>query len=103
MSKFTNTPEELNRLCGMEPEFNSSRWGMACIAYIAGNSTCTSETATATGTVRAMSLEMIKNLDAEGARLADFKNAEIEAAYTEAVKKSQSDSSETDSSKGKKE
>jgi len=87
MRHFVNDDKELDRLCGKEPSFNGSRWGLACIAYIAGNSVCTSETATVTGTSRSMSLEMIKNLDAEeNLNLAHFDNDDTKAAYTNAFK-----------------
>lgn len=55
---------ELERLCGRDTDFNNSRWGMACLAYIAGNSICTATTAAATGTIRGMDSAMILNLDA---------------------------------------
>jgi Animal haem peroxidase len=76
MGYITDDADELTRLCGLETRFNESRWGLASVAYIGGNSLCTSETVTATGTLRAMSIEMIKNLDATGDTLDKFENAE---------------------------
>jgi hypothetical protein len=96
MRNFANNSTELDRLCGKDSEFNGSRWGMACLAYIAGNSTCTADTAKAGGTVRSMSLEMIKNLDAEGSNLTDFKSVDTDSAFTNAFKIA--DSSDIDTS-----
>lgn len=61
--------KELARLCGQDKDFNESDWGLACLAYIAGDSTCTAPTAWTTGGKRSMIMhpdrDMIKNLDAE--------------------------------------
>ncbi|MFM9903646.1 MAG: hypothetical protein ACKVQJ_03635 [Pyrinomonadaceae bacterium] len=81
MSKISTDADELDRLCGKEDRFNQSRWGLASVAYIAGNALCTSETVTATGTIRAMSIEMIKNLDAEGAQLDAFEDKATAEAF----------------------
>jgi hypothetical protein len=56
MGLYASNSEELNRLCGREPNFNQTQWGMFCLAYIAGDSTCTSETAMETGTLRSMNI-----------------------------------------------
>lgn len=72
---------ELERLCGQDRDFNGSEWGMHCLAYIVGDSTCTSETTMRGGTRRSMLLvdelanpsrNMLENLDAEGGALAGF-------------------------------
>lgn len=54
MEFVTDKPTELARLCGQDPVFNASEWGRFCLAYIAGDSTCTSETPGVTGTRRTM-------------------------------------------------
>lgn len=67
MNRYAKTPQELDRLCGREQKFNDTQWGKFCLVYIAGDSTCTSETAQMTGTGRSMTLvperEMLKILD----------------------------------------
>lgn len=65
MKFFKNDQRELDRLCGREKEFNRSRWGLMCLAYIAGNSLCTVTTTETTGTERNFSDVMKYNLDAE--------------------------------------
>src|SRR6185369_2874958 len=47
---------ELKRLCGEDLTFMRTTWGRHCLAYIAGDSTCTSETAKKGGTKRSMLL-----------------------------------------------
>jgi len=49
MSNYTDDQAELDRLCGKDQAFNNSKWGSVCLAYIAGDSTCTSDTAYMTG------------------------------------------------------
>jgi hypothetical protein len=43
MSKFADTPEQLERLCGND-DFFLTDYGPECLAYIVANSTCTTET-----------------------------------------------------------
>ena len=88
MNYFKNDQRELDRLCGREEAFNKSRWGLACLAYVAGNSVCTAMTATDTGTMRGMTPAMIQNLDAEEAPLALFKDSQTDSALSEAFKAS---------------
>lgn len=54
MREFTDDKTELDRLCGRDDWFMAQPWGQHCLAYIAGDSTCTSETALRTGTKRSM-------------------------------------------------
>lgn len=54
MEFVTDDPKELERLCGQDPAFLESDWGPYCLAYIAGDATCTSETPGSTGTRRTM-------------------------------------------------
>ena len=78
MSRFTDDQDELRRLNGLDEEFNEKQWGKFCLAYMLGDSTCTSETAMETGTHRTMSLPALADrkmkdlLDAEGDDLAEF-------------------------------
>ena len=65
MEFFANNDKELERLCGQEQKFNESPYGLKCLAYIAGNSTCTVRTATMTGTGKNFDSSMKKNLDAD--------------------------------------
>jgi hypothetical protein len=82
---------ELERLCGQDRDFNGSEWGKHCLAYIAGDSGCTSETTMATGTKRSMLLvdqfanpprRMLEILDAEGA---DLERIDMEIRAAEAL------------------
>ena len=67
MKRYASDDKELERLCGREDAFNQTQWGKFCLVYIAGDSTCTSETALTTGTLRTMTIvperEMLKVLD----------------------------------------
>lgn len=67
MTHFKNNDDELKRLCGQEKQFNQADWGLECLAYIAGDSTCTSDTTYGTGTKRSMLLhpdrKMLEILD----------------------------------------
>lgn len=65
MSNFTDDQKELDRLCGREEAFNKSRWGLFCLAYIAGDSTCTSDTAMTTGARRSIVLRDLMNGNTE--------------------------------------
>jgi hypothetical protein len=82
MGNFANNQNELDRLCGRDQVFNKSRWGLACLAYIAGNSTCTATTATDGGTARGMTPAMKLNLDAESQPLALFKDDQTDSSFT---------------------
>lgn len=81
MRNFANDQKELDRLCGKEAFFNRSDWGLACLAYIAGDSTCTSDTTATTGTKRSMlaheDRQMLENLDAEQDDLQPFNNGSV--------------------------
>jgi hypothetical protein len=76
MLNFTDEPQELARLCGKERLFNGSDYGLACIAYIAGDAPCTSHTGDTTGTKRTMMLQternMLENLDADLSDMPNF-------------------------------
>ncbi len=72
MEFFANDQRELDRLCGRENDFNNSRWGIMCLAYIAGNSLCTITTTDTGGTERNFSDVMKYNLDAEAEDLTDY-------------------------------
>ncbi len=63
MDKFADTKEQLDRLTGKDKAFNETMWGMQCLAYMASNSTCTSDTITGTGTLRNMPIDMVLALD----------------------------------------
>lgn len=63
MEFITDEPKELERLCGQDPVFLGSDWGPYCLAYIAGDATCTVETPGSTGTRRTM-----EHLDAVAGR-----------------------------------
>jgi hypothetical protein len=55
--------KELDRLCGRDHWFMSQDpWGPLCIAYIAGDSNCTSATARRGGTMRTMAEVPGRNL-----------------------------------------
>lgn len=84
MRRFSTNTAELNRLCGREASFNNSRWGLACLAYIAGNGVCTALTATETGTERGMTPPMLVNLDAENQAAAIFENEDTMNAFVDA-------------------
>lgn len=61
MNRYANNETELKRLCGREPEFNAKDYAKHCLVYIAGDSACTAETATATGTRRTMTLAELQH------------------------------------------
>ena len=44
--------EEMDRLCGRDTDFLNVTYGKYCLAYIAGDSTCGSDTTGTTGTLR---------------------------------------------------
>jgi hypothetical protein len=54
---------QLDRLCGKDPVFMAGDWARECLAYIAGNSTCGSDTATMTGTERNFNTQMRDKLE----------------------------------------
>jgi hypothetical protein len=54
MRNFTTDQKELDRLCGKDDAFNNSKWGAFCLAYIAGDATCTADTAFTTGARRSI-------------------------------------------------
>lgn len=54
MREFTDDKTELDRLCGKDEWFMKQPWGQLCLAYIAGDSICTSMTARKTGAKRTM-------------------------------------------------
>ena len=66
MKFITDDPRELERLCGKDTVFNDSQWGLYCLAYIAGDSDCTSETPGATGMKRTMTLPQLADRDLLG-------------------------------------
>lgn len=87
--------DELKRLCGQDRDFNRTEWGRHCLAYIAGDSDCTSETTMRGGTKRSMLLvdqvadelgkprrRMLEILDAE---VDDLKRIDIEVRTAEAA------------------
>lgn len=63
MTHYKSNEVQLRRLCGQEPAFVQSDWGLACLAYIAGNSTCGIDTATMTGTERGFTPEMYEQME----------------------------------------
>lgn len=101
MSHFATTQEELDRLCGKEKNFNASDWGMVCLAYIAGDSTCTSTTTDTTGTRRSMLVDpdrrMLENLDAEVKDISKFKIAG--ALFAKALNELDTEKSDLDTEK----
>lgn len=89
---------ELRRLCGEDLRFNRTTWGRHCLAYVAGDSTCTIETAGRGGTQRSMILvdqilgeqeppqpprRMLELLDAEEDDL-EMLDAQARAAFKDA-------------------
>lgn len=56
LMEFYADPEtpELKRLCGDDTEFMKLDWGRRCIAYIAGDCACGSETITTGGALRSI-------------------------------------------------
>ncbi|MEQ1606551.1 MAG: hypothetical protein ABL999_16955 [Pyrinomonadaceae bacterium] len=63
MKNYADSSAQLNRLCGRDKIFNRSDWGMACIVYVAGNSSCGTDTATMTGTERGFHRVMSEQMD----------------------------------------
>ncbi|MGC2238542.1 MAG: hypothetical protein WA584_20475 [Pyrinomonadaceae bacterium] len=90
MRYFAGNEQELARLCGKEKAFNDSEWGLHCLAYMAGDSDCTSETQSTTGAKRTMTLmeelapsrRMLETLDAEGVDLANLRSSNSEGDGT---------------------
>ena len=76
MSHFTDDADELKRLCGEDPRFNDTEWGLFCLAYIAGDSTCTSDTTMRGGTLRSIRMhdELAGNNDLKDTLDVDFPN-----------------------------
>jgi hypothetical protein len=108
MRIFTNDQTELDRLCGRDQVFMNSQWGKFCLAYIAGDSVCTSETTMRGGTKRSMLLvdqlanpprRMLEILDAQGVDLQTI-DAEVRAAEAaaKALNEKSPDSGNTDPS-----
>ncbi len=86
MKYFKNDQKELDRLCGQEQGFNNSRWGLMCLAYIAGNSLCTITTTNTTGTERNFTDVMKYNLDAESNPAPDSRTKDLDNYRTKLFK-----------------
>lgn len=71
---------ELVRLCGQDRDFNRAEWGRHCLAYIAGDSVCTSETTMETGVKRSMLLvdQIANQLGKPPRRMLEILDAEDE-------------------------
>ncbi len=63
MSNYASDKTQLERLSGEDEAFENSDWGLACLAYIAGNSTCGIDTATMTGTERGFTPDMYDQME----------------------------------------
>ncbi len=77
MKLITTDATELARLCGKDTAFMDKKWSKHCLAYMVGDSTCTSTTNITTGPRRTMDMDIVltrrmrEMLDAEGTDL-DF-------------------------------
>lgn len=64
MSMITKDSRELDRLCGKDEKFNQNEeWAYECLAYIAGDATCTAPTSWTTGTKRSMIMHPERKMD----------------------------------------
>lgn len=67
MSYYAKSGDELNRLCGLDQDFNDTHWGRMTPTYIAANALCTVRTTRKDEkighTLLNMPDDMIQNLD----------------------------------------